>query len=94
VITVESEVAGEYYSIRISDNGMGFDQKYKDKIFEFMERLHSNDSIEGTGIGLSTCKRIAENHSWQIEAESELGEGSTFYLKIPITELSKSDKIK
>lgn len=94
VITVGSEVAGDYCSISVSDNGMGFDQKYKDKIFEFMERLHSNDSIEGTGIGLSTCKRIAENHSWQIEAESELGEGSTFYLKIPVTELSKSDIIK
>lgn len=84
VISVESELTGDFYTIRMKDNGMGIEQKYRGKIFEFMERLHSNEEIEGTGIGLSTCKRIVENHGGKIGVDSEPGKGSTFYFTLPV----------
>ena len=83
-ISIESEKRGEFYVIRVEDNGMGIEPKHKDKIFEFMERLHSNDEIEGTGIGLSSCKRIVENHGGEMGVESDAGKGSTFYFTIPV----------
>lgn len=86
VIDIYWEKSGKFYTIWIKDNGIGFDQKYEDRIFKFMERLHSHDDIEGTGIGLSGCKRIVEKHGGRIGAESELGKGSTFYFTLPAKE--------
>lgn len=60
VVTVSWEKTETFYTIRVKDNGIGFKQEYEHKIFGFMERLHSNDTIPGTGIGLSSCKRIVE----------------------------------
>lgn len=85
-ISVESEKIGDFYKIRVIDNGMGIKPEYKDKIFEFTERLHRNDEIEGTGIGLSSCKHIVENHGGEMGVTSEEGEGSTFYFTIPVLE--------
>lgn len=76
------ELAGTF-KVFIKDNGIGFEQKYEDQIFDFMERLHSYDTIEGTGIGLSTCKRIVENHGGVIGVESAPGKGSTFFFTLP-----------
>jgi len=84
VIKIELENAEDFYTIRVIDNGIGIDQKYEQKIFEFMERLHGNSEIEGTGIGLSTCKRIVENHGGEIGVNSEEGKGSTFYFTLPV----------
>lgn len=72
------------FKIFIKDNGIGFEQKYRDQVFDFMERLHTYDTIEGTGIGLSTCKRIVENHGGEIGVDSEPGKGSIFYFTIPL----------
>lgn len=83
IIDISWEKTGRFYTIWVKDNGMGFDQKYEDRIFQFMERLHSQDAIEGTGIGLSGCKRIVEKHGGRIGAESQPGQGSTFYFTIP-----------
>ncbi|MFN2431079.1 MAG: ATP-binding protein, partial [Cryomorphaceae bacterium] len=55
-----------FYAIAVSDNGRGFEPENAERIFEFMERLHSSDKIEGTGIGLSSCKRIVKNHGGEI----------------------------
>ncbi|MEX2590052.1 MAG: ATP-binding protein [Chitinophagales bacterium] len=63
----------------VQDNGMGFDQSLANQVFEFMKRLHSHDDIPGTGIGLSACKRIVENHGGAIGVKSAIGKGSTFY---------------
>ncbi|HET8884452.1 MAG TPA: ATP-binding protein [Candidatus Saccharimonadales bacterium] len=73
------------YEICIIDNGIGFDEKYLDRIFSVFQRLHSRDSpYGGTGIGLAVCRRIAERYGGTIEATSKVGVGSTFTFKIPI----------
>ncbi len=75
--------AAAYCHIRISDNGIGFEQHYSDKIFELFQRLHSKTEYEGTGIGLAIVKKIVENHDGIIAAKSELGKGATFDIYLP-----------
>ena len=72
-----------YHELSISDNGIGFKQDDADKIFNLFSRLHSRESYEGSGLGLSICKRIVENHGGSIRAVSEPGRGSTFIVVIP-----------
>ena len=72
-----------YCHISISDNGIGFDPQYKDRIFEIFQRLHGKDQYEGTGIGLSIVKKIVENHHGLISVSSELNKGTTFDIYIP-----------
>lgn len=72
-----------YCHITISDNGIGFEPQYKDKIFEVFQRLYSKDEYSGTGIGLSIVKRIVENHNGIITASGELNKGATFDIYIP-----------
>ncbi|RAW02907.1 PAS domain-containing protein [Pseudochryseolinea flava] len=72
-----------YTHIIVADNGIGFDNKYKDKIFEVFQRLHGRHEYSGTGVGLAIVKKIVENHNGFIEAESMLGEGATFNIYLP-----------
>ncbi|WP_159038398.1 sensor histidine kinase [Brumimicrobium mesophilum] len=74
----------EFWKISISDNGIGFDDKYADKIFAIFQRLHGRSAYEGTGIGLSICKKITENHKGTIIANAIDGQGSTFTIYLPI----------
>ena len=74
-----------YHTITIKDNGIGFDQEYADKIFILFNRLHNKDEYSGTGIGLSICKKIVENHNGYITAEGKEGQGSIFTFYLPIT---------
>jgi light-regulated signal transduction histidine kinase (bacteriophytochrome) len=74
----------EYVMISIADNGIGFDQKYSDRIFELFQKLHSQDEYPGSGIGLSLCKKIAEDHSGWISVVSQQHVGSTFNVFIPV----------
>ena len=73
------------YTIYVEDNGIGFDEKYVDKIFSVFQRLHGKEEYEGTGIGLAVCRKIAERYGGTITAASEKGSGSTFIFSIPIS---------
>ena len=74
-----------YHKITISDNGIGFDNDYAEKIFILFNRLHNKDDYSGTGIGLSICKKIVENHQGYITASGEPNIGSTFTVFLPTT---------
>ena len=72
-----------YCHISISDNGIGFETHYKDRIFEVFQRLHNKPEFPGTGIGLAIVKKIVENHNGIITATSEPDKGATFDIYIP-----------
>src|ERR1051326_5223119 len=80
---VKTMNGNNYYKISISDNGIGFDPKYADEIFMVFKRLHSYHEFEGSGVGLSICKKIIEKHNGFIIAESKPGNGSTFIFGLP-----------
>lgn len=69
--------------IAIEDNGIGFDEKYLDRIFTPFQRLHTRNEFEGTGMGLAICLKILERHGWTINASSRPGEGSRFVVSVP-----------
>ena len=73
----------DYYHISISDNGIGFDPKFKHKIFEIFQRLHEKNDYEGTGIGLTIVKKIVENHHGIITATGRINKGAKFDIYIP-----------
>ena len=68
----------------VEDNGIGFDEKYLDRIFNVFQRLHGRGTYEGTGIGLAVCRKIAERHGGSITARSTPGVGSTFVVTLPL----------
>jgi light-regulated signal transduction histidine kinase (bacteriophytochrome) len=74
-----------FYKITISDNGIGFDPRYAEEIFIVFKRLHSYHEFEGSGVGLSICKKIIEQHHGFIHAESAPGNGSSFVVGLPMT---------
>jgi signal transduction histidine kinase len=71
------------YQLAFEDNGIGFDAQYEDRIFGVFQRLHGRKEYEGSGIGLSVCKKIAERHGGNISAESTPGEGAKFIVTLP-----------
>lgn len=91
VIRISGENGGPNYRLAIADNGIGFDEKYLDRIFTVFQRLHGRKEYEGTGIGLAICRKIVERHGGEITARSAPGEGATFIITLPIKQ-SKEDK--
>lgn len=81
-----------FYNIYVKDNGIGFDHQYLEDIFMVFKRLHSYHEIEGSGIGLSICKKIMEQHHGFITATSEVNKGATFVIGIP-GKIAKPDVI-
>jgi light-regulated signal transduction histidine kinase (bacteriophytochrome) len=74
----------QYHQITIEDNGIGFEEKYAEKIFEIFQRLHGRDQYPGTGIGLAICKRIVENNNGFINAKGTPHKGATFNVYFPV----------
>lgn len=79
-----TEDAEEFCQIVVEDNGIGFDEKYLDRIFNVFQRLHGRSEYEGTGIGLAICRKIVERHNGSISAQSTPGQGSRFIVILPI----------
>lgn len=80
-----------YVEIKAKDNGIGFDNNYADKDFQPFRRLHTEQVYDGTGIGLTICKKIVEAHGGEIQVHSTKGEGSEFILKLPKSMSADSD---
>jgi light-regulated signal transduction histidine kinase (bacteriophytochrome) len=74
----------EMMQLTVSDNGIGFDEKYLDRIFQVFQRLHNRSAYEGTGMGLAITRKIVEHHGGQITAKSKPGEGATFIVILPV----------
>jgi signal transduction histidine kinase len=72
-----------YYGIKVSDNGIGFDEQYAEDIFMAFKRLHSFHEFDGTGVGLSICKKIIDKHNGFITASPRVNEGATFLIELP-----------
>jgi PAS domain S-box-containing protein len=92
VVTIGATVEDGMCRINVADNGIGFDEKYADRIFTMFERLHGRGKYEGTGIGLAICRRIAERHGGTIVAHSTPGEGSTFIITLPVKQGEEPDE--
>ena len=94
VITVEASdppateddapVVSRMCEITVADNGIGFDEKYLDRIFTPFQRLHGKNEYEGTGMGLAICRKVVERHGGTITARSQPGEGTTFLISLPV----------
>ncbi|WP_371865853.1 sensor histidine kinase [Dictyobacter kobayashii] len=81
--------SGPQCILTVQDNGIGFEEKYLDRIFTVFQRLHGRNEYEGTGIGLAVVRKIVERHGGTITATSTLGEGSTFIVTLPVHHATK-----
>ena len=84
VVVASRVIADGEVEITVADNGVGFDEKYLDRIFEPFQRLHTHSEYEGTGIGLAICHKIIIRHGGTITASSTPGEGATFKVTLPL----------
>ncbi|MCG7200506.1 ATP-binding protein [Marinobacter pelagius] len=82
-IRVSSDRQSETITVRIDDNGVGFDMKYVDKLFVSFNRLHSPSDFPGSGLGLATVYRIVNRHAGSVRAESAVDRGATFFVELP-----------
>ncbi|NMF57685.1 sensor histidine kinase [Pseudanabaena yagii] len=81
----------DFYEIRVIDNGIGLDPKYSDRIFQMFQRLHGRNAYEGTGIGLAICRKIVERHGGMITVESQIDQGATFIITLPLKQATVED---
>jgi light-regulated signal transduction histidine kinase (bacteriophytochrome) len=74
----------KFYLFVVTDNGIGFEQQYAERIFQMFQRLHGKHEYSGTGVGLSIARKVVDNHKGYIIAESEPGKGATFKVFLPM----------
>lgn len=84
VIVRPARYADYYHCISFTDNGIGFEEQYLDRIFEVFQRLHGKSQYSGTGIGLAICQKVATSHGGAIAGKSQLGQGATFNVYLPV----------
>lgn len=73
----------QFVAVSVADNGIGFDEKYTDRIFRLFQRLHGKMQYKGTGIGLAICQKVVANHGGAISVRSQVGQGATFTVYLP-----------
>ena len=83
IVTISCEDDGKFWRFSVSDNGIGIDPKYSDRIFKMFHRLHSADQFKGTGIGLAVCKKIVEFHGGKIGLNPDHSNGAAFFFTLP-----------
>lgn len=88
----DDETIKEFCLLKVKDNGIGIDKKYQERIFQPFQRLNSKQSYEGTGMGLAICRKIVERHEGEINAKSSLGEGTTFFVALPVRHINEETK--
>lgn len=91
-IHIGAEKKDNVWVFHVHDNGIGIKQSYLNQVFVIFKRLHKRSEYEGTGIGLSICKRVVESMGGKIWVVSEEGEGSTFYFTVPVNENSSGER--
>lgn len=82
-VHVGAQRDGEDWVISVRDEGVGFDMKFKERVFDLFKRLHKRGAYEGTGIGLAICKKVVERHGGEIDVVTAPGEGTTFRVRLP-----------
>jgi PAS domain S-box-containing protein len=82
-IVVDASAADAAWEFSVTDNGIGIEQQYAERVFDFGQRLHNDDEIPGTGIGLTVCKTVVERHDGRIWVEPAAGGGTTFRFTLP-----------
>lgn len=84
-------LSNELYQLTVEDNGIGFEEKYAERIFDVFQRLHGRAEYEGSGIGLSICRKIVDRHNGTITAKSSPGKGASFIVILPLTQGGNND---
>ena len=84
LVNIQARLENDQWLFSVSDNGIGIESQYKERIFGIFKRLHTVGEYSGSGIGLAICQRIIERYNGRIWVESEYGKGSTFYFTLPV----------